>query len=243
MHVVSPLLATQTLMKTFLNKKRKRCDTFVSSLFHFPISGQTATVSLVIPLKKRLDLPSLRLSLVDNSGRVIQDANLDTPSLVGTFRPPSAPFKFKLSGRIASGRSFQRISRNFINAKNVLLRLQGGHGYKTLECGSTLRLPFALDYNGVGGEIFDVFVNSSLVTKTATNSTKRAIGIRYRKTVQNAGGRDREVFFSVSLITPRDVTGILNEWETIKVTVKKVPASTDVDVASFTEHFKVTCSP
>ena len=54
---------------------------------------------------------------------------------------------------------------------------------------------------------------------------------------------DRHVFFTVYLKTPKDVTGILNEWDTVKVTVKKTPAWSDTDVTSFTEHFKVTCSP
>lgn len=219
-------------------------------MFVFSTAGKTATVNLIIPLKKRLNLPSLRLSLVDESGRVLQNANLDTRSLVGTFLPPRVPFKFKLYGRTAGGsagepsggRPFQRISRNFVNAKNVLLRLQSGQGYKTLECGRTLRLPFVLDYNGVKKEIFDVSVNSSLVTKTATNSTKHAIEIDYTKTVQNVMS-DLEVFFTVSLIIPRDVSGFLGEWNTIKVTVKKSPASNDADVTSFTDHFKVTCSP
>lgn len=211
-------------------------------LFVFPTAGKTATVNLIIPLKRRLDLPSLRLSLVDESGRVLQKAKLDTPSLVGTFVPPQLPFKFRLHGRTAGGRSFQRISRNFVNAKNVLLRLQSEQGYKTLECGRTLRLPFVLDYNGAKKEIFDVSVNSSLVTKTAANSTKHAIQIRYSKTVQNVIS-DPEVFFTVSLITPRDVSGFLDEWDTIKVTVKKIPVSNDADVTSFTDHFKVTCSP
>lgn len=208
----------------------------------FSILGQNATVSLVIPLKERLNLPSLRLSLVDGSGRVLQDATLDTSSLVGTFLPIPLPFKFKLSGRTAAGRSFQRISRNFIKGKNVLLRLQSGLGYKTLECGTTLRLSFVLHYSGAQGEVFDVAVNSSLVVKTATNSTKRAIEIRYRKTVQNTM-EDHKVFFTVYLKTPKDVTSILNEWDTVKVTVKKTPAWSDADVTSFTEHFKVTCSP
>lgn len=127
--------------------------------------GQNATVSLVIPLKERLNLPSLSLSLVDGSGRVLQDATLDTTSLVATFLPIPLPFKFQLSGSTAAGRPFQRISRSFIKAKNVLLRLQRGIGYKTLECGSTLRMSFVLYYNGAQGESFDITVNSSLVVK------------------------------------------------------------------------------
>ena len=208
----------------------------------FSILGQHATVGLVIPLKERLNLPSLRLSLVDESGRVFQDATLDTISLVATFVPIPLPFKFQLSGSTAAGRPFQRISRSFIKAKNVLLRLQRGVDYKTLECGSSLRMSFVLYYSGVQGEIFDVAVNSSLVIKTTTNSTKRAIEIRYKKTVQNILEKHRQVFFTVELKTPRNVTGILNEWDTVQVTVKKTPVGSDADVTSFTEHFKVTCS-
>ena len=204
--------------------------------------GQHATVGLVIPLKERLNLTSLRLSLVDESGRVFQDATLDTISLVATFVPIPLPFKFQLSGSTAAGRPFQRISRSFIKAKNVLLRLQRGVDYKTLECGSSLRMSFVLYYSGVQGEIFDVAVNSSLVIKTTTNSTKRAIEIRYKKTVQNILEKHRQVFFTVELKTPRNVTGILNEWDTVQVTVKKTPVGSDADVTSFTEHFKVTCS-
>lgn len=208
----------------------------------FSILGENATVGLVIPLKERLDLPSLRLSLVDGSGRVFQDATLDTISQVATFVPIPLPFKFQLSGRTAAGRPFQRISRSFIEAKNVLLRLQRGVDYKTLECGSSLRMSFVLYYSGVQGEIFDVAVNSSLVTKTPANSTKRAIEIRYRKTIQNILEKHRKVFFTVELKTPRNVTGILNEWDTVQVTVKKTPVWSDADMTSFTEHFKVTCS-
>ena len=205
--------------------------------------GQNATVSLVIPLKERLNLPSLRLSLVDGSGRVLQDATLDTTSLVATFVPIPLPFKFQLSGSTAAGRPFQRISRSFIKAKNVLLRLQRGIDYKTLECGRTLRMSFPLYYNGAQGESFDVSVNSSLVIKTATDSTKRALEISVDpKIVQNTM-KDRKVFFTVKLETPRNVSGILNEWDTVQVTVKKTPVGSDADVTSFTEHFKVTCSP
>lgn len=165
------------------------------------------------------------------------NANLATPSLVGTFVPPAVPFKFKLSGRTVAGQSFQRISRKLINAKNILLRLQSTQRYDTLECGKYLRLPFVIDYNGARGETFDVIVESSL---KITNSSKSAIEIRYRKVVQNIM-QDREAFFTVLLKTPRDVTGILGKWDTIKVTVKKTPVSGAADVVSFTEHFKVTC--
>ena len=103
-------------------------------------------------------------------------------------------------------------------------------------------MSFVLYYSGVQGEIFDVAVNSSLVIKTTTNSTKRAIEIRYKKTVQNILEKHRQVFFTVELKTPRNVTGILNEWDTVQVTVKKTPVGSDADVTSFTEHFKVTCS-
>ena len=207
--------------------------------------GQNATVSLVIPLKERLNLPSLCLSLVDGSGRVLQDATLDTTSLVATFVPIPLPLKFQLSGSTAAGRPFQRISRSFIKAKNVLLRLQRGIDYKTLECGRTLRMSFTLYYNGAQGESFDVVVNSSLVVKTSTDSTKRAIESSiYPKIVKNTM-KDRKVFFTVKLQTPRNVSGILNEWDTVQVTVKKpgAPIGSDTDVTSFTEHFKVTCSP
>lgn len=205
--------------------------------------GQNATVSLVIPLKERLNLPSLSLSLVDGSGRVLQDATLDTSSLVATFVPIPLPFKFQLSGRTAAGRPFQRISRSFIKAKNVLLRLQRGIDYKTLECGKTLRMSFVLYYNGAQGESFDVAVNSSLVVKTATNSTKRAIETSYDKIVANTV-KNRKVFFTVKLKTPRDVSSILNEWDTVQVTVKKTPDGINhADLTSFTEHFKVTCPP
>ena len=102
-------------------------------------------------------------------------------------------------------------------------------------------MSFVLHYSGAQGEIFDVSANSFLVIKTATNSTKRAIEILHKKTVQNTIMK-KQVFFTVGLKTPRNVTGILNEWETVQVTVKKVPVGSDADVTSFTEHFKVTCS-
>lgn len=208
----------------------------------FSILGQNVTVDLVIPLKERLNLSSLRLSLVDGSGRVLQDATLNTNSLDATFVPIPLPFKFQLSGSTVAKQSFQRISRSFIKAKNVMLRLQTGLGYRTLECGTSLRMLFVLYYNGAKGEVFDVAVNSSLVIKTDNNSTKRAIEIQYKKTVQHTMKR-KQVFFSVSLKTPRDVSSILNEWETLQVTVKKTPVGSDADVTSFLEHFKVTCSP
>jgi len=212
----------------------------------YPLLGDISTVNLIIPLKKRLNLTSLGLTLVDKSGRHLENVNLVTSNLVGTFIPPLAPFKLKLSGSTAEGHPFQRISPKFVTAKNVLLRLQGGQRYNTLQCGRTLRLSFVLDYNGESGESFGVTVNSSLVMKTSSNTTTTAIQARYRRIVKNRL-RDPEVFFTVWLKTPRDVTDILDKWNTMKVTVKRRSgnkvgsAVSQADMTSYTNHFKVTC--
>lgn len=200
-------------------------------------SGDLSTVNIIIPSSNRVNLTSLSLHLVDESGHPLGAVDLATPNLVGTFVPPLAPFKLKLSGTTAAGRPFQRISRRLTTAKNLLLRLQGGQGYNTLKCGKPLRLSFALDYNGERRERFDVVVNSSLTTGSASTTTIQA---RYRRIVQNTL-RDREVFFTVWL-TPRGVTSIRDEWVTIKVTVKKKPVVSQADLASFTDRVKVTCS-
>lgn len=201
----------------------------------YPLLGDVSTMNLIIPLKERLNLTTLSLSLVDKSGRELETTvNLATPSLVGTFDPPLTPFKLKLSAITAEGWPFQRMSRTFITAKNVSLRLHGGKAYNTLRCGKTLRLAFVIDYIGEGGERFDVTVNSSVV-----NTTTTAIKARYRPVVW--GLRSSEAYVIVWLTTPRDVTQILGKWATIKVTVKRSPARSQVDMTSFTDHFKVTC--
>ena len=167
---------------------------------------------------------------------------------MGTFLPPLAPFKLKLSGTTAAGQPFQRISRQFITAKNVLLRRQGGPIYKTLECGRTLRLSFVLHYNGRRGDSFEVTVNSSL---TIANTSTTAIRARYRRILKTTL-RSPEAFFLVWLKTPKDVSGIRDKWDTIKVTVTKIseggdpgdeiePLVTQADMTSSTHHFKVTC--
>ena len=209
-------------------------------LNNFSFLGDVSTVNLIIPLKERLNLTTLSLSLVDKSGRDLETVDLATPSLVGTFVPPLTPFKLKLSAMTAGGWPIQRMSRTFITAKNVLIRLHGKKTYDTLRCGKTLRLAFIIDYNGERDETFDVTVNSSLVIKTATNTTTTAIKARYRPVV--TGIRNSEAYVIVWLTTPRDVTQILDKWATIKVTVKRRPAHSQADMTSFTDHFKVTCS-
>lgn len=148
------------------------------------------------------------------------------------------PFKLKLSGTTKAGRPFQRISRKFINAKNLLLQLQNTQQYDTLECGKTLRLYFVIDYTGAAGEVFDVMVNSTLKD---SNTSAKAIEVKYRKTVQNVWTGNR-VYLAVHLKTPLDVEEHIGKWDTIQVTVKKNPVTSEADVAYFTEHFKITCS-
>lgn len=95
-----------------------------------------------------------------------------------------------------------------------------------------------IDYTGAAGEVFDVMVNSTL--KDSDTSTK-AIEVKYRKTVQNVWTGNR-VYLTVHLKTPLDVEEHIGKWDTIQVTVKKNPVTSEADVAYFTEHFKITCS-
>ena len=181
--------------------------------------GSDAKVKLLIPSRNRLNLGSLRVTLIDKWGRELPDnVELATPSLEGTFNPPLEPFKLKLSGRTAMGQSFQRISPRLVTAKNLRLRQQGRKGYSLLTCGRTLRLYFVIDYNCVDcrdGEkgAFDISVNSSLVTKTPTGASTTAISATYNPVVFAMSSS--KAFVTVRLYTPSDVTGILNKMETI----------------------------
>ena len=210
--------------------------------------GSDAKVKLLIPSRNRLNLGSLRVTLIDKWGRALPDnVELATPSLEGTFNPPLVPFKVKLSGRTAMGQSFQRISPRLVTAKNLRLRQQGRKGYSLLKCGRTLRFYFVIDYNCVDcreGEkgVFDISVNSSLVTKTPTGASTTAISATYNPVVFAMSSS--KAFVTVRLYTPSDVTGILNKMETIQVTARmRRRTPTPADVTSFVESYKVTCSP
>lgn len=214
----------------------------------YPLLGSDAKVKLLIPSRNRLNLGSLRVTLIDKWGRELPDSvELATPSLEGTFNPPLEPFKLKLSGRTAMGQSFQRISPRLVTAKNLRLRQQGRKGYSLLTCGRTLRLYFVIDYNCVDcrdGEkgAFDISVNSSLITKTPTGASTTAISATYNPVVFAMSSS--KAFVTVRLYTPSDVTGILNKMETIQVTARmRRRTPTPADVTSFVDSYKVTCSP
>ncbi|KAK3730532.1 hypothetical protein QZH41_017239 [Actinostola sp. cb2023] len=134
------------------------------------------------------------LELITKYGEHIRDVSL-TPDnqgmrYVATFTPPSRPFKLKIKGTTKAGNAFERISRNIIEPKHVLLRVFRSNKDFTLRRGQTSTVTFHLFNAAAANKVVNIQVKDRLGYVAALRRSTRTV---------RAG---RWAFFGVSFATP-----------------------------------------
>ena len=135
------------------------------------------------------------LELITKYGEHIRDVSL-TPDnqgmrYVATFTPPSRSFKLKLKGTTKAGNAFERISRNVIEPKHVLLRVLRSDKDFTLRRNQTSTVTFHL-FNAAASDKLEIDVKDRLGYVAKPQKSRRTRIVR----------KGRWAFYRVLFRTP-----------------------------------------
>ncbi|KAK3730533.1 hypothetical protein QZH41_017240 [Actinostola sp. cb2023] len=130
-----------------------------------PLIGRQTKLVLTMAGYHKVQKNTVVLELITKYGEHIRDVSL-TPDnkgmrYVATFTPPSRAFKLKLKGTTKAGNAFERISRNIIEPKHVLLRVLRSDKDFTLRRNQTSTVTFHL-FNAAASDKLEIDVKDRL---------------------------------------------------------------------------------
>ena len=102
-----------------------RRSSSTANRIYFIHSGRHAIVRIRFTGLNIINKTSLVLKLMNTAGLAVLQTHLtedSAESFTTSFTPPSAPFRFQLSGQTKEGFTFQRLTHNTIQAKSAVLR-------------------------------------------------------------------------------------------------------------------------
>lgn len=154
---------------------------------------------------------SLSLELITLHGERITDVSVASRGSGGahflaTFTPPSQTFKLKLKGTTRKGNAFERISRNLVEPKAVVLRTLRATNEYTLGVGRASPDTVTLQIYNVGRpELFDITAKDRLgyvisLGRKVVRSRQRMLSllsVRLRATRRDDVGKTDILFVTV----------------------------------------------
>ncbi|KXJ20080.1 Hemicentin-2 [Exaiptasia diaphana] len=116
-----------------------------------PLIGYQSKLILTLAGYEKVQKNTTTLELISKYGEHIRNVTLNPDKrgmrYVAALNPPSQPFKLKIKGTTKAGNSFERVSRNVIEPKHVLLRVLRSDKDFTLRRGQMSTVTFHI-FNG-----------------------------------------------------------------------------------------------
>lgn len=175
-----------------------------------PVIGKSTQVLITVAGAEKVRPRSLRLEFITKYGNLISSHSLQSRGrrnvhYTSTFSAPSQSFRLKLLGTTKAGNAFERISRNIVTPKTVLLRVVHSRNQFTLPIGRTSFVLFEI-INGLRTrETFAIKAKSRLGyilpmsrrIKAVRGGYRSHFSLRFRSTKRSDVGKTDIVMVSI----------------------------------------------
>ncbi|EDO33717.1 predicted protein [Nematostella vectensis] len=175
----------------------------------YSLKGRSIKLVITVAGADKVNRETVTLELINKQGGHVRDVPLRSVDAAGVrylaiFTPPSTSYKLKLKGSTKTGRDFERVSRNIVEPKSMLLRILDSVTDFTISPGRRTSIMF---------QMFSAAPSRKTIKVSVID--KKKIGSVSRSTRTITPGRS--IFIPISFLAPRGTP--VGETNTAVVTV------------------------
>ncbi|XP_048581792.1 von Willebrand factor A domain-containing protein 7 [Nematostella vectensis] len=161
----------------------------------YSLKGRSIKLVITVAGADKVNRETVTLELINKQGGHVRDVPLRSVDAAGVrylaiFTPPSTSYKLKLKGSTKTGRDFERVSRNIVEPKSMLLRILDSVTDFTISPGRRTSIMFQMFSAAPSRKTIEVSVID-----------KKKIGRVSRSTRTITPGRS--IFIPISFLAPR----------------------------------------